>query len=168
MDRTRIDLDPSLPPVAISGRVLNEICAHARETQPEECCGLIMGNGIERFRSVHRCRNEMTLQHKKDPESYPRDGRKAFYMNELDYMKAQKQAEEEGEQPSAIYHSHVGAGAYFSEMDQQFAEDVLFPFPGVAHIVIGIWERQVTEVGIFESEENGAGFVGRQLEVRRI
>lgn len=165
MERTRIDLDPDLRPVSISGRVLNEICAHARETQPEECCGLIMGNGVDRFLSVYRCRNDMTLHHQKDPERYPRDGSKAFYMNESDYMKAWREAEERGEEPRAVYHSHVGAGAYFSEMDQQFAADELFPFPGVAHIVIGIWDRQVTQVGIFEPDRRGGSFVGRRLEV---
>ena len=164
MDRERIDLEPGRPPLTISRRSLNELCAHARETQPEECCGLITGDEHDRFRSVYRCRNEMTRNHQQDPVTYPRDGRKAFYMNETDYMKASRDAESRGERVTAVYHSHVGAGAYFSEMDQEFAEHRLFPFPNVAHIVIAVFEGQVTQLGVFERNGAQQGFLGRSLE----
>ena len=36
-------------------------------------------------------------------------------MNELDYMQAQEHAEGKGDAVTAVYHSHVGAGVYFSE-----------------------------------------------------
>jgi proteasome lid subunit RPN8/RPN11 len=166
MGRIRIEVDSNLSPKMVSGRVLNELCSHARETQPEECCGLVTGNDEEPYRSVYRCRNDMTLCHRKDPVQYPRDGEKAFYMNEVDYLTALKEAEKVGESVRAIYHSHVGAGTYFSEMDQEFAEHELFPFPDVAHIVIAVWEGPVTKLGIFESEVGKAGFVGRRLEAR--
>ena len=166
MDRERIDLEDGRPPLLISGRVLNELCAHARETQPEECCGLITGDGEHRFRSVYRCRNEMTLYNTKDPERYPRDGTKAFYMNETDYLKASQGAEERGEAVTAVYHSHVGAGVYFSEMDQEFAEHRLFPFPDVAHIVIAVNEGPMPLCGVFERATTDEPFVGRKLEAQ--
>lgn len=166
MGRTRIELDMNRPSVWIPGRALNELCAHARETQPEECCGIVTGNGTERFRSIYRCRNEMSLLHQKDPVRYPRDGNRAFWMNEVDYLKAHKDAESRGELPTAVYHSHVGAGAYFSRMDQEFAGHELFPFPDVAHIVIAVFARKVTQLGIFERETESGEFTGRRLEVR--
>lgn len=166
MDRERIDLEDSRPPLLVSGRLLNELCAHARETQPEECCGLITGDEEHRYRSVYRCRNEMTLYNTKDPERYPRDGTKAFYMNETDYLKASEDAEGRGESVTAVYHSHVGAGAYFSEMDQEFAEHELFPFPNVAHIVIAVFEGQVTQLGVFERKNHDEPFAGRTLEAQ--
>jgi proteasome lid subunit RPN8/RPN11 len=164
MGRFRIDPDMTRPPVRIPGRVLNELCAHALQTQPEECCGLIMGDATERFRCIVRCRNDMSLHHRKDPERYPRDGSKAFYMNESDYLSAQTDAEQRGEQPHAIYHSHVGAGAYFSEMDQEYAEHELFPFPEAAHIVMAVWGGKVTQLGIFERDPETSLFTGRGLE----
>ena len=127
-----------------------------------------MGNQGERFHSVVRCRNDMTLHHRNDPVRYPRDGSKAFHMNEVDYLNAQKQAEEQGLETCAVYHSHVGAGAYFSPMDQEFAEHELFPFPRAAHIVIAMWEGKATQFGIFERDADGTGFVGRRLEVRKV
>ncbi len=144
---------------------MNEFYAHARETQPEECCGLIAGDSEQKFRTVYRCRNDMTLHHTKDPECHPRDGKKAFHMNESDYLKALEDAEKNGETVTAVYHSHVGAGAYFSAMDQEFAEHELFPFPDVAHIVIAVWDGQVTQLAVFERSGAGGPFEGRCLEV---
>lgn len=162
--RTRVDLDADLPAVQIPGRVYNEICAHALETQPEECCGLVASGSEGSFERTFRCRNDMTLKHRGDPSAFPRDGREAFYMNEMDYLKAQKDVEGKGERITAVYHSHVGAGVYFSEMDQQFAEQPFFPFPSAAHIVVAVWDR-VANAGIFQRAESGA-LVGRVLEAR--
>lgn len=159
----RIEVNPALPPIAIPGRLLNEICAHALETLPEECCGLLSGDGGLRFRQVFRCRNEMTALHRRDPALYPRDGQQAFYMNETDYLKAQKQAEERGETVTAVYHSHVGSGAYFSEVDQEFAASPLFPFPEADHIVVAVFERRVESLGVFQREPGGGAFQGRRL-----
>ena len=167
MGRERIDLEEGRPPLLIARRVLNEFCAHARETQPEECCGLITGDAEQRFRTVYRCRNEMTLYHRKDPERYPRDGKKAFYMNESDYLKAMEDAESRGETVNAVYHSHVGAGSYFSAMDQEFASHKLFPFPDVAHVVISVWDEQVNQLGVFERDDASGQFTGRSLEAER-
>ena len=168
MSRERIELDSNRPPLAISGRVVNEFCAHARETQPEECCGLITGPPDQPVRTVYRCRNEMTALHLKDAERYPRDGTKAFYMNPTDYLKAMTEAEQVGESVNAIYHSHVGAGAYFSQMDQEFAEHEAFPFPDVAHIVIAVFDGQVNQLGAYERSEPGAPFVGRPVAVETV
>ena len=164
--RERIPLDSTAPPVSLPGRLLNELCTHALETRPEECCGLVTGVPGDRFRRIHRCRNTMTLQHQNDPESYPRDGREAFYMSELDYLRAEKEAERCGEIVTAVYHSHVAAGVYLSEMDQDFADHELFPFPLAAQIVLAVGADAVDRVlaaGIFERDSSGR-FRGRPLE----
>ncbi|NIP98690.1 MAG: hypothetical protein GWO24_36890, partial [Akkermansiaceae bacterium] len=70
--------------------------------------------------------------------NFPRDGETAFYMNEGDYVRAIEHAREKGETITAVYHSHVGAGAYFSELDQAFANQQLFPFPDALHFVISV------------------------------
>ena len=40
----RIEPNRALPPVTMSARLLNALCEHARETHPEECCGLLVGD----------------------------------------------------------------------------------------------------------------------------
>ncbi len=85
-------------------------------------------------------------------------------MSEIDYMRAVRRAEARGQHVTAVYHSHVGADAYLSEMDLAFAENDLFPFPEAAQIVIAVWGRSVSAVGIFARETCGGVFVGASLE----
>jgi proteasome lid subunit RPN8/RPN11 len=165
MPRGRVDPDPLLLPVRIPGRVMNELCNHALESEPEECCGLLTGHRGERFANIYRCRNDMSARHTADPERYPRDGTRAFLMNEVDYVRAQADAEARGESVTAVYHSHVGAGAYFSEMDQEFAASAFFPFPEASHIVLSVWEHRVAGAGIFERDPTSGRFVGSLIEV---
>lgn len=159
----RVEVDPNLEPVPIPVSVLNEICAHALQADPEECCGLVSGADGARFRRVHRCRNDMTALHERDPVGFPRDGRDAFHMNELDYEEVDRQAGERGERVTAIYHSHVGPGAYFSEDDQQFAADEAFPFPDADHIVVSVFEGRILGHGLFRRDPRTRRFEGRTL-----
>jgi len=155
-------VDPALPPVRIPGTVLHELFRHALETLPEECCGLVVGNEVERYRRAYHCRNEMTARHLRDPQHYPRDGQTAYYMNEHDYLKVCDEAETSGQRVTAVYHSHVGAGSYLSEMDLEYAENDLFPFPGADQIVIPVFERRVGEAAVFRLREGR--FVGFPVE----
>jgi len=162
----RIELDPELLPLEMSGRVLNELFAHALESHPEECCGLLIGNREVRFRDARRCRNEMTRHHQQDPLNFPRDGTQAFYMNEADYLAVMKQAEAEGASVTGVYHSHVGADSYFSELDQEFAAQELFPFPNADHIVISVVEGRVKQAGAFRYRAEDGSFEGRRVEAQ--
>ena len=157
------DLDETLRATPMPGWIVNEMCAHALEAQPEECCGLIIGSGAERYQQLIRCRNEMTQRHQKDPIAYPRDGREAFYMNEHDYMRAQEKAESAGLEVTAVYHSHVGSAVYLSEMDLQYAESPLFPFPNADHIVISVLGK-VRGLGLFRRDGPGGSFAGSAVE----
>ncbi len=158
----RIEVNGDLAPAAIDGRLLNELCAHARETWPEECCGLVTGTWAGHYEAAHRCRNDMTRLHRADPAAHPRDGTRAFYMSELDYLRVSEEAAPSGRVVTAVYHSHVGAGAYFSELDQDFARQPLFPFPDADHIVLAVFDRRVGEIGLFRSDATGS-FTGRSI-----
>jgi len=160
-----VEVNPKLDPVVIPGRLLNEICTHALESHPEECCGLLIGKRVGCFDEVHRCRNEVTRLHRQDPVTYPRGGQRAFHMNEFDYMRAQKEAEAAGARVTGVYHSHVEAGAYFSEDDQESALQELYPFPKVDHIVISVVDREVKEVAAFRWVPAAGCFEGRPLAV---
>lgn len=159
----RIEIDPELPPVAFPRPLMSELYAHALETLPEECCGLVVGTRQEPFRGLFRCRNDVTALHRRDPQRYPRDGRAAFHMNELDYLEAARSAEVRGEQVTGVYHSHVNCGLYFSELDQAHAAHEGFPFPDAKHLVVSIVGRRVEGVGLFESLGAGGGFAGRRV-----
>jgi proteasome lid subunit RPN8/RPN11 len=147
--------------VQISAQILHEMMNHALEAQPDECCGLIVGHDGERFRQAIRCHNEMTARHHEDPARYPRDSRSAFYMSHRDVEEVSRVAELAGERVTAIYHSHVGAGAYLSEMDLEYAESPVFPFPEADWIVLPVFDRRVHEVALFRRAPGG--FQGRVL-----
>ena len=159
----RIDVDEALPSVEIPRRILNDLYAHAIETLPDECCGLIVGTDEDRFQRLVRCRNEMTMHHRQDPVEFPRDGSEAFYMNSLDYMMVQEEAEARGARVTAVYHSHVGVGAYLSGMDLAYAESASFPFPDADHIVVAVFDRKVDSVAFFRQDGEGQSFLGRTV-----
>ena len=167
--RDRIDLNSDLPPVRLPGRVLGEMCSHALNAMPEECCGLITGISQRPFMGVHRITNVMNKMHLSAPDTYPRDARVGYYMAEPEYLRAQIDAEARGESVTGVYHSHVNAGAYLSAEDLAYAQNPLFPFPGAFQMVLGILVGRIQEVAYFsvdsatrELAPNG----GQLIEVR--
>jgi proteasome lid subunit RPN8/RPN11 len=145
----RFEKDEPALPVGIPARILNELCEHAREAEPEECCGLVLSDGSERYGRAVRCHNEMTRRHEEDPEEYPRDSRSAYYMSVRDVLEVAREADRTGEHVTAVYHSHVGAAAYLSQDDLAYAQHALFPFPLADQIVLSVLERSVREIKIF-------------------
>lgn len=166
--RERIHVDRDRAPLIVSARVLHELHEHARETHPEECCGLVLGRSRGQLEQVVRCRNDMTRLHQQDETQYPRDGREGFHMNEADVLQAQKFADAQGWLVTGVYHSHADAGPYFSTVDQDFASQPGFPFPDALHIVVSVLEGLVKEVAAFASDDSPAGFAGRLLAAEEV
>lgn len=141
---------------------LHEIRSHALEAVPEECCGLVLGRAVDdpeqRYRRVYRCRNVMDRMHQEDPLGFPRTNREAFYIDPAELVRAAGEAEAAGLAVTLVYHSHVGAQAYFSEMDQAYAGVPGFPFPGADHLVVSVLGRTLQGEGLFRAE--GGGWVG--------
>jgi len=136
-------------PVWIPRQVLTELYEHARESEPEECCGLVLSEGKLRYGRAVRCQNEMTRRHGEDPERFPRDSRAAYYMSVRDVLEVSREADRRSERVTAVYHSHVGAAAYLSEIDLSYARDTLFPFPDADQIVLSVIEHRVREIKLF-------------------
>lgn len=151
----------------IPAPIWNEICSHALKTEPAECCGLVTGDARVRFRQVHRCSNVIDRLHARDPLRHPCDSKRAFHMDELDYLRVQRDAESEGLTVTAIYHSHVGVEAHFSELDQDYANEVGFPFPEADHIVVSVVEGLVRGGAVFRRDPRSRGFLGCRLEEAR-
>jgi proteasome lid subunit RPN8/RPN11 len=161
----RIELDPNLEAASISSELLHELCRHALDVAPEECCGLVLGDSDQPYRRSVRITNVMTKMHLEDPEAFPRDALHAYYMSEIEYQRVLDEADSNAEFVSAIYHSHVGQGCYLSTDDLAFAAHPLFPFPEASQIVVSILGDRVDDVGIFDRvDEECTRFLGRRLE----
>ncbi|MBI4635670.1 MAG: glutamate-1-semialdehyde 2,1-aminomutase [Candidatus Rokubacteria bacterium] len=90
----------------------------AVEEYPRESCGVVVVRGEER--RLVRCRNIQNELHAKEPARYPRDARTAYYIDPKDLLRIGR-LEDEGFTVAVIFHSHVDAGAYFSETDRRQA-----------------------------------------------
>jgi proteasome lid subunit RPN8/RPN11 len=145
---SRFETDEPASPVGIPARVLNELCEHAREDN-EECCGLVLSERSIRYGRAVRCRNEMSRLNRENPDEFPRDGHYAYYMSDVDVLAVMREAERTGEHVTAVYHSHVRAAAYLSEVDLAYAQHPLFPFPFADQIVLSVHEGRVREIKLF-------------------
>jgi adenylyltransferase/sulfurtransferase len=95
--------------------VLDEIYAHARAGYPEEVCGLIIAD-----QEARRCENRQNALHAEDPAHFPRDARTAYNLGPKDLFFLDKSLRSD-RKVTAIYHSHVEVGAYFSDEDARAA-----------------------------------------------
>ena len=137
---------------------------HAREEYPSECCGLLTNgpSGIQ----VHPCENIQDSLHAKDPESYPRNSRIAYYIDPQKLFDIVKQAEAAGGGLLGIYHSHVDTEAYFSDEDKKRALVWDEPaYPGVAYIVFSVYWSEVEGYKCFMWSEDGSDFVEVSSEI---
>jgi proteasome lid subunit RPN8/RPN11 len=100
----------------------NALLAHASETDPAECCGLI-GGGVDRqSRSIYSLRNISS------------NSNVAYEAAPEDLFTAQRQMRERGEQLLAIYHSHPrSADPVPSETDVRLAF-----YPQAIYFIIGL------------------------------
>lgn len=89
----------------------------ARE-YPRESCGVLVVRGTDR--RLTPCRNIQDELHARDPVRHPRDARTAYYIDPQDLLRLGR-LEAEGFAVKVIYHSHIDAGAYFSETDRRQA-----------------------------------------------
>ena len=126
------------------------IAAQAESEYPSECCGVVLvRDGAPGERLLIPCRNVQNDYHAKDPERYPRDSRIAYHMDPRDLLRVGR-LEGEGYRVRTIYHSHIDAGAYFSETDKKNALMQGEPlYPEAAYVVVSVVSGKVTAAAAF-------------------
>lgn len=90
--------------VRVPSAALQEILAHARATWPDECCGLLLGNGTSIAR-VHRARN------------VAQSPRRRYVVAPADHFIALRAARADGLEIVGAYHSHPNRTAEPSATD---------------------------------------------------
>ncbi len=140
-----------------------EICRHAQDTFPEECCGAILHRaGVE---EVRRITNVQNVMHAKDPQRYPRDATTAYVGDSRELLRLNEEIESGKVTLQAFYHSHPHHDAYFSAEDkvQALGWDDEPSYPGVAHLVISIYDRQVRVIRAYLWDEKVKDFIETPL-----
>jgi proteasome lid subunit RPN8/RPN11 len=150
--------------LAITQASLDALHAHARETYPDECCGLIVErDGRQEVVRVSNVQNEL---HAKDPEQFPRSAAIAYTMGREAFPFLD--AVERGQlQLRAFYHSHPDHDAYFSAEDKKQAMGGWDEpsYPQAAQIVMSVRQRQVCATKAFAWDATKQDYVQVPLEV---
>lgn len=108
----------------------DELIAHARDEFPNECCGMIAGEGT-RAVAVHRATNTEA-----SPFMYVMDPR--------EQMRLMDEIEDAGEELLAVYHSHTRSAAYPSRTDVELAF-----FPDPLYVIVSLADRDAPEIRAF-------------------
>lgn len=146
----------------VTGAELEAIRAQAVEEYPHEACGVVLARGTER--RLLRCRNAQNDLHAKDPARYPRDARTAYYIDPRDLLRI-GDLERQGFVVAVIYHSHVDAGAYFSETDRRQALVGDEPaYPDATYVVTSVLAGRVEASAAFRWSAAQRDFVPVVLE----
>ena len=136
------------------------VTAHALETYPEECCGVIIGDD-----EAHRLDNIQNRLHAADPETFPRDARTAYTLDPKELQVVLQQAERRGLAFKALYHSHPDHDAYFSAEDRACATPFGEPtYPDTAQIVVSVMNGNVGRVAVYAWSPDAGDFVETALK----
>jgi proteasome lid subunit RPN8/RPN11 len=144
---------------------LASIRQQAEAAYPAECCGLLLVRPASPpERKLRPCRNVQDELHARDAERFPRTSRTAYYIAHEDLLAISRE-QSAGWEVAVIYHSHIDAGAYFSETDRRNAlVDGLPAYPGTTYVVVEVREGRAGDVRAFRWDEPRRDFAEVALD----
>ena len=101
----------------------DELIAHAREEDPNECCGMIGG----------RDGAAVTIYRASNAEGSPL----RYNLDPSDQFRIMTAMDDAGEDLTAIYHSHTKSPAYPSQTDINLAA-----YPGTLYVIVSLLEGE--------------------------
>ena len=151
---------------SVLDRVFEEACAaYARD---EESCGFLVGPASEPsvLDGIVPMVNRANNLHALDPEAYPRTGRMYFDIDSMKFEKAIREGEASARPVKVLYHSHLDAGAYFSETDASVAKmgGDAPPFD-LAYLVTSVRNGAVDDHKLFVWDAASKSFVESRIAV---
>ena len=133
--------------VKILRRVLESVVAHARESLPRECCGILLGQGKD-LSTVDRVLPAENTEGEHSQQRYAL-GHKA-------HIKAVEMEASSNVRIAGYYHSHPDGGTRPSHRDTEQA------IGGLTHLIIGIRNGSVEQAAWRLADDH---FVPEPLEV---
>ncbi len=129
--------------------------AHAMSWFPKECCGLLV-TGPEGHTAV-LADNGIDAAHAANPAKTPRTGAYGYQLDPLEILRS----EQRGETLIAIFHSHCGADAYFSDEDRRGALNPSAKpwYPGVEYVVLDAQPGGVRDFKVFAWSNDTKDFI---------
>jgi [CysO sulfur-carrier protein]-S-L-cysteine hydrolase len=132
--------------VRISQPLLDEIVAHARDDDPDECCGMVAGSNGAATR-VYRARNAEASPFR-------------YTIHPQDQFRITMEIEDQGEEIAAIYHSHTKSPAEPSQTDINLAEN----WPDPLYLICSIADPDAPQVRAFAIRDGTVEEVGLNVD----
>ena len=127
-----------------------QIYAHASETYPHECFGFLVGT-YDAGNLVHRVARGTNL----DTERADR-----FEMDPQEFVRIERQADDEGLNVVGFYHSHPDWPAIPSQTD------ITWAWEGSYYLIVSVHEGQPFNTGVWSlAEEGPKRFIQEPLEI---
>jgi [CysO sulfur-carrier protein]-S-L-cysteine hydrolase len=129
----------------IAQALVDDIVAHARADDPNECCGLVSsrdGYAVKAYRTTNT-----------------EASRFRFVIDPSEQLRIYTEIEDAGLDLGAIYHSHTRSEPYPSQTDINFAKD----WPGVLWIIVGLANGE-PEVRTYEIRDGEVADVALEIQ----
>lgn len=123
----------------ISRSHADEIVAHAREEFPNECCGIMAGVDGQAHR-LYRISNTARSPYR-------------YLMDPQEQLNADKDAEKNGWDFVAFYHSHTHSPAYPSVTDVRMA--LQSGYLSVNYVLVSLEDREIPDIRAYRISETG-------------
>jgi proteasome lid subunit RPN8/RPN11 len=154
----------------ISRGLLQRVYDEAKNgyAKDEESCGVLRGpqSDTALVDEIVPMENRAAKLHAMDPETYPRTARMYFDIDPLKFERLVHAGEKDGRPVKILYHSHLDAGAYFSETDAQ-AATMGGPEPtfDLAYLVTSVMKGEIDAHALFVWDPQTRTFVQGTLHV---
>jgi proteasome lid subunit RPN8/RPN11 len=153
-------------PKAVLDRVYAEALEHY--AKDSESCGILRGPESDPglVDEIVVMENRAAKLHALDPETYPRTARMYFDVDPLKFSRLVEAGDKDGRPVKVLYHSHLDAGAYFSETDAQ-AATMGGPEPtfDLAYLVTSVRKGAIETHALFIWDPATRTFVSTTLDV---
>lgn len=128
--------------------VYQKMVDHAIDAYPNECCGILLGDG--KRRKVTRIRKAENVFKERLRDRYSIDPK--------DILEAEREARKEGLEILGFYHSHPDHPPRPSSFDREMA------WPFYSYIIVGV-NKGKAEVRSWWMEEEGGEFKEERIDV---
>jgi proteasome lid subunit RPN8/RPN11 len=144
--------------ICIARKVFSEIHAHAEATYPEECCGLLIGEGSADAVAASNSRKTITESIRMN-NAYEGPRHDRYNINPLDLFKADRAISQKGLTIAGIYHSHPDYPASLSKFDLEHS------FPWYSYVVISVPKGRAGETKSWTPRESPKSALQEEIEI---
>jgi len=135
--------------IVLTTDVRDEIFAEGERAYPDECCGFLLGDDIGVPEDGTRLADAVVVV------SNARDASEAYHRFEiepLDFLRAEREAAEEGKDVVGIYHSHPDHPAAPSDYDLEHA------LPYYSYVIVSVAQGKAKDLKSWRLKDDRRGF----------